>query len=218
MTRVAIVGAHGKVGQYLCKLAYDRGDEALGIIRNRDHGEDLYRLGAESAIVDIESATARELADAIVGCDAIIFAAGAGAGSSAARKRTSDFGGSRLSAEAAKLAEVRRFIQVSAIGVDEPLDADADEIWAAYVHAKRDADTALRASHLDWTIVRPGGLTSEPGTGQITIGEHVERGTIPREDVAETIFAILDDPKTIGMSLDLVSGPTPIAEAIRELS
>ncbi|MET0589892.1 MAG: NAD(P)H-binding protein [Naasia sp.] len=214
MTRIAVIGAHGQVGQHLLNQIHARGDEGLGIIRNADHGEDLTRLGAETALVDIESASAEELADAIRGSDAVVFSAGAGGGSSAERKRTVDFGGSVLLAEAAALAGVRRFVQVSAIGVDEPLDDDTEEVWAAYVEAKRDADASLRATDLDWTIIRPGGLTSDEGTGRIQLGEKVERGSIPREDVAAVVLAAIDDERSIGRTWEVVQGSEPIAAAI----
>jgi uncharacterized protein YbjT (DUF2867 family) len=221
MTRIAVVGAHGQVGQRLLNLIYNNGDEAVGIIRNRAHGEDVVRLGAEAALVDIESATADELAVAFAGADAVVFSAGAGGGSGVERKRTVDFGGSVLTAEAARIAGVRRMIQVSAMGVDEPLDDDASgdeaEQWRAYVEAKRDADEHLRETDLDWTIVRPGGLTADEGTGLVTLGQRVDRGSIPREDVAALVLAAIDDPRTIGLTFEAVSGETPIAEAFSAL-
>ncbi|WP_313545726.1 SDR family oxidoreductase [Leifsonia aquatica] len=217
MSRVAIVGAHGKVAQQLMRVLYDQGDDFVGIVRNDDHAEDVYRLGGEGVLLDIESATADELAAAISGCDAVVFTAGAGGGSGVERKRTVDYGGSVKSAEAAAKAGVRRFVQVSAWGVDSPVADDAEPDWRAYVDAKRDADTALRQSGLDWTILRPGALTFDEGTGLVTLGESVERGSISREDVARLIAACLDEPGTIGRTWEVVSGDTPIAEAVRAL-
>ena len=215
MTRVVIVGAHGKVAQQLMRVLYDRGDEFVGIVRNEDHAEDVYRLGGEGMLADIESATADELATVLAGADAVVFTAGAGAGSGIERKRTVDYGGSVKSAQAATIAGVRRFVQVSAWGVDAPLPPDTDAVWRAYVEAKRDADAELRASGLDWTILRPGGLTFEEGTGEVELGDSVPRGTIPREDVARLIAACLDEPGTIGRTWEVVSGDTPLEEAVR---
>lgn len=217
MSRVAIVGAHGKVAQQLMRVLYDQGDDFVGIVRNDDHAEDVYRLGGEGVLLDIESATADELAAAISGCDAVVFTAGAGGGSGVERKRTVDYGGSVKSAEAAAKAGVRRFVQVSAWGVDSPVADDAEPDWRAYVDAKRDADTALRQSGLDWTILRPGALTFDEGTGLVTLGESVERGSIPREDVARLIAACLGEPGSIGRTWEVVSGDTPIVEAMRAL-
>jgi uncharacterized protein YbjT (DUF2867 family) len=202
------------VGQRILNQIYNNGDEGLGIIRNAAHGEDLVRLGADTAIVDIEKVDAQTLADALAGCDAVVFAAGAGPNSGAARKKTVDYGGSVLLAEAAAIAGIRRFVQISAIGVDDPLGDDADESWTAYVEAKRDADTRLRETNLDWTILRPGGLTSDEGTGQVTLGDRVERGSISRDDVAAVVLAVIDDDRTIGRTWELVEGSQDIAAAI----
>ncbi|MDR6613030.1 SDR family oxidoreductase [Leifsonia sp. 1010] len=214
MTRVAIIGAHGKVAQQLMRVLYDRGDDFVGVVRNDEHAEDVYRLGGLGVLVDIEKADADALAEAIRGCDAVVFTAGAGAGSGIERKRTVDYGGSVKSQEAAAKAGIRRFVQVSAWGVDAPVD-DADPVWKAYVDAKRDADTALRASGLDWTIVRPGGLTTDEGTGRITLGDSVPRGSIAREDVATLIAVVLDEPAAIGRQWEVIGGDTPIEDAVR---
>lgn len=218
MTRIAVIGAHGQVGQHLLNRIHEAGDDGVGVIRNREHGEDLVRLGAETALVDIETATAEELAEALRGADAVVFSAGAGGGSTKERKRTVDFAGSVLAAEAAKLAGVRRFVQVSAMGVDEPLADDTEEVWAAYVEAKRDADTSLRETDLDWTIVRPGGLTSDEATGQVEVGEKVERGKISRADVAAVILAVIADDSSIGRTFEVISGSEPIEAAIASLA
>jgi uncharacterized protein YbjT (DUF2867 family) len=216
MTRVAIVGAHGKVAQQLMRVLYDRGDDFVGIVRNEEHAEDVYRLGGEGVLLDIERASSEQLAEAFAGCDAVVFTAGAGAGSGVERKRTVDYAGSVKSADGAKAAGVRRFVQVSAWGTDTPVDADADSQWRAYVEAKRDADAALRDSGLDWTILRPGGLTFEDGTGRVTLGESVPRGSIAREDVARLIALCIDDPATIGRQWEVVAGDTPLEDAVRE--
>jgi uncharacterized protein YbjT (DUF2867 family) len=217
MTRVAIVGAHGKVAQQLMRVLYDRGDDFVGIVRNQDHAEDVYRLGGEGHVVDIERASAEELAQAFEGCDAVVFSAGAGAGSSIERKRTVDYAGSVKSVQAAVIAGIRRFVQVSAWGVDNPLSEDTEPVWRAYVEAKRDADSVLRQSGLDWTILRPGSLTFDEGTGRITLGDSVPSGRIPREDVATLIAVCIDEPGTVGRQWEVISGDTPIEEAVRSL-
>ncbi|MFD1714071.1 SDR family oxidoreductase [Amnibacterium flavum] len=214
MTRIAVIGAHGLVGQNIINLAYSRGADVTGVIRNADHGEDIVRLGGEVTLVDIESASAEELAEHLRGADAVVFSAGAGPNSGVARKRTVDFGGAVLTADAAKIAGVNRVVQVSAMGVDEPLPADTDEVWAAYVEAKRDADLYLKASGLDWTIIRPGGLTNDEGTGKVRLADKVERGSIPRADVAAIVLAAIDDDRTIGRTWEAISGPDTIEDAI----
>jgi uncharacterized protein YbjT (DUF2867 family) len=218
MSRVAIVGAHGKVAQQLMRVLYDQGDDFVGVVRADEHAEDVYRLGGEGVLLDIETADADAIAAAFEGCDAVVFTAGAGGGSGVERKRTVDYAGSVKSAEAAAKAGIRRFVQVSAWGVDSPVADDAAPDWRAYVEAKRDADTALRSSGLDWTILRPGALTFEEGTGHVALGASVDRGSIPREDVARLIAACLAEPGTIGKVWEAVSGPTPIEEAVRALA
>jgi uncharacterized protein YbjT (DUF2867 family) len=217
MTSFAIVGGHGKVAQQLMRILYDRGDDFVGIVRDPDQAEDVYRFGGEGLLLDIETADIEQLAEAFAGRDGVVFTAGAGAGSTIERKRTVDYGGSVKSAEAAERAGVRRFVQVSAIGVDAPLADDAEPVWAAYVAAKRDADTELRRRDLDWTILRPGALTFDEGTGLVTLADSVERGSVSREDVAAVIAACLDDPRTVGHTWELVGGDTPIAAAIDAL-
>ena len=214
MTRVAIIGAHGKVAQQLMRVLYDLGDDFVGVVRNDEHADDVYRLGGEGVLLDIEKSEADALAAAIEGCDAVVFTAGAGAGSGIERKRTVDYGGSVKAQEAAKQAGIRRFVQVSAWGVDAPVD-DADPVWKAYVDAKRDADAVLRDSGLEWTILRPGGLTMDEGTGRIRLGDSVPRGSIAREDVARLIALVLHEPATVGRQWEVVAGDTAIEDAVR---
>ena len=197
------------------RVLYDRGDDFVGIVRNEDHAEDVYRLGGEGVLLDIESADEHQLASAFAGSDAVVFAAGAGAGSGIERKHTVDYLGSVKSAQAARIAGVTRFVQVSAWGVDAPLPEDTEPVWRAYVEAKRDADASLRESGLDWTILRPGGLTFDEGIGLVTLGDSVPRGTIPREDVARLIALCLDEPATVGRTWEVVSGDTPLEDAVR---
>lgn len=218
MTRVAVIGAHGKIGQRILHLLYDAGHESVGVVRNPDHAEDIIRLGSEPLVHDLEDTTPEKLAEALGHVDALVFTAGAGPDSGPERKRTVDLGASVLSQKAASIVGVQHFVQISAIGVDEPLPEDTEEGWRAYVEAKRDADSALRESGLDWTILRPGALTSDEGTGRITLGSSVEKGSVPREDVAATVIAVLAQPRSIGATWELVSGDVPIEEAVAQAS
>lgn len=214
MGRIAIVGGHGKIARLLIPLLAAEGHQPVALVRNTDYRAELEGLGAEVGILDIEQDDADAFAVAFTGADAIVFAAGGGPDGNIERKRTVDLGGSLKSIEGAKIAGVRRFVQISAINVDQPVTADAGEVWGAYVEAKRDADTALRASDLDWTIIRPGALTDESPTGMIRLAEKVDRAQIPRADVAALIAAALDSPATIGHQWEVVSGDDSIAAAI----
>jgi len=216
MTQVAIVGAHGKIGQLLIKHLQAQGLGAIAIVRKQEQAATLKNIGADVRLLDIETASVAQLADALHGADAVVFSAGAGAGSSAERKRTVDYAGSVLLANAAKQAGIQRYIQVSAIGVDKPIKPDVDPVWQAYLEAKRDADIELRSSGLDWTILRPGPLTDAPATGLITLADDVGRDAVSREDVALTVIAALQTATTIGKQWELSGGSTPIRDALAE--
>jgi uncharacterized protein YbjT (DUF2867 family) len=211
MSTVAIAGGHGKIALILGRLLVERGDTVRGLIRNPGQADDLRAVGVEPVIADLESES--DIASAIRGADAVVFAAGAGPGSGDARKRTVDFGGAVKLVEAAKAEGVSRYLIVSSMGADKAPE-DGAEGFGAYLQAKFEADEAVRASGLDYTVVRPGGLTDDPGTGLVTIAEHTGRGQIPRADVAAVFVACLDTPSTIGQSFDLISGTTPIPDAL----
>jgi nucleoside-diphosphate-sugar epimerase len=211
--RVVIAGGHGKIALLLEGLLSGRGDQVAGLIRNPGQSADLDRAGTEPVVIDLEHATVDEVANAVTGADAVVFAAGAGPGSGAARKQTMDRDGAILLADGAEKAGIRRYVMVSAIGADGQADYP-DPVFREYLRAKGDADAGVRARNgLDSTIVRPGRLTDEPGTGLVTVGESL-RGAIPRADVAATLLAVLDTPATAGRTFDLVSGPTPILRAL----
>ena len=214
MTKVAIVGAHGQIGKLIIKHLRAQGLEAIGIVRKPEQLSQIEALGADPVLVDIENTSAQELANGLKGADAVVFAAGAGGGSTAERKHTVDYAGSVLLAQAAQLAGIRRYVQISAIGVDDPLKPDTDPVWKAYVEAKRDADIELRKSGLDWTIIRPGPLTDDAATGLVTLNEHAGRGEVTREDVALVVVAVLQTPSSTGKQWELRGGDTPVRDAV----
>jgi len=213
--RIAIVGGNGQVARHLHPILVRAGHKPVALVRTEAYRPELENLGAEVRLLDIEREDASAFATAFDGCGAVVFAAGGGPDGNAERKRTVDLEGSLKSIEGATTADIRRFVQVSAINVDDPLPADTGEVWRAYVEAKRDADAALRDSDLDWTIIRPGGLTDDPGTGTVSLGPDIPRGAIPRADVAAVLAAVLDVEGTIRRQWNLVGGDTPIAEAVR---
>ena len=216
--RVVIAGGHGKIALLLERMLSQRGDQAVGLIRNPDQVAEVEQTGAEAVVLDLEASSPAAVAAVLDGADAVVFAAGAGPGSGASRKDTVDRAASVLLAEAAGQAGLRRFVQISAMGVDQPPAPGTGQVWAAYLAAKAAAEDDLRARDLDWTILRPGGLTDDPGTGQIRLAPpSLPRGQVPRADVAAVILALLDDPATAGQTLDLIGGGTPIAAALRQL-
>lgn len=209
---VLIAGGHGQVARRLIRLLASDGHTARGLIRNADHAADLEADGGVPVVCDLEREDPTPHAR---GADAIVFAAGAGPGSGPERKQTVDLGAAVKCVEAAKAAGVARFVIVSSIGAHDP-DA-GPEAMRPYLRAKADADAAVAASGLDWTVVRPGGLTNDAGTGRVRLGEKLPRGQVTRDDVAAVLVAVLDSPSTIGRTADLIGGDTPIAEAVAAL-
>jgi uncharacterized protein YbjT (DUF2867 family) len=210
---VVVAGGHGKVALRLLRLLAERGDRARGLIRNRDHAADLEAAGAEPVLCDLEQED--DVAPHVEGADAVVFAAGAGPGSGAARKRTMDLGGAVKLIEAARADGIGRYVIVSSMGAGNPERASGP--MRPYLEAKAAANERLAASGLDYTIVRPGGLTDEPGSGRIRVGIEIAFGQVPRDDVAATLVAVLDADNTIGKTFDLLEGDTPIEEAVRAL-
>jgi uncharacterized protein YbjT (DUF2867 family) len=206
---VVVAGGHGKIGLRLLGLLVEHGHRARGLIRDPAQVSDLANVGAEPVLCDMEDLD--DLSGCCAGADAVVFAAGAGPGSGPERKRTVDLGA------AVKLMEasVRRYVMVSAISAGRP--DEWSEQMRPYYEAKAEADRRLIQSGLDYTIVRPGGLTDEPGTGHVRVGTELERGDIPRDDVAAVLLAVLEEPGSIGKTFELVSGDTPVDEAIASL-
>jgi len=217
--RVVIAGGHGQIALRLERLLAARGDEAVGIIRNPAHAADLEAAGAQAVVLDLENSDVDAVAEVLKGADAdaVVFAAGAGPGSGTARKDTVDRGAAALFAEAAERAGVRRHIQVGSIGADNPENPDVTEEFRHYLRAKRAAEDDLKARDLDWTILRPGQLTNDPGTGLVLLAERTDRGPIPRDDVAAVLVGLLDTPASVRRTLTLISGEEAIGEAISAL-
>jgi uncharacterized protein YbjT (DUF2867 family) len=217
--RIVIAGAHGQVARRLGRLLSARGDSVVGIIRNPTHAADLTADGVEPALMDLESAPVADVVAAVAGADAVVFAAGAGPGSGAARKDTVDRGAAVLLADAAETAAVTHYLLVSSMGVDLVADGatpeGVDEVFTAYLRAKLAAEKdVLARRNLTTTVLRPGGLTDEPGTGRVSLARHVERGSVPRDDVAAVLLALLDRRSEDGAVLELVAGDVPIADAV----
>jgi nucleoside-diphosphate-sugar epimerase len=219
--RIVIAGAHGQVARRLGRLLSTRGDSVVGIVRDPGHTADLISDGVEPAVLDLESASVEEVASAVSGADAVVFAAGAGPGSGVARKDTVDRAAAVLLADAAERAGVPRYLLLSSMGVESVADGrrpeGLDDVFIAYLQAKLAAEQdLLRRSRLRTTVLRPGGLTDDPGTGRMTLRRRVDRGSVPRDDVAAVMLALLDTPAD-GAVVELVSGATPIDEAVTAL-
>jgi uncharacterized protein YbjT (DUF2867 family) len=209
---VAIAGGHGQIGRRLARLLSERGDRVRGLIRNPDHADDLRSDGAEPVVCDLESASVEDVAAAVEGADAVVFAAGAGPGSGAARKLTMDRDGAVKLIDAARSAGVPRYVIVSSVGAESP--PAGDDVFSVYVRAKAEADRAVMDSDRDWTIVRPGMLTDDPGTGRARIQEEPIRAEVTRDDVAAVLAAVVDESRAVGKVLYVVGGDEPIEDAL----
>ncbi len=215
---VVIAGGHGKIALILERLLSQRRDAVSGLVRNPAQVGDLEAAGAVPLVVDLEKASVDDVAAHVRGADAVVFAAGAGPGSGAARKETVDRDAAILLADAAQAAGVERYVMISAMAADPQATAD-DAVFQAYLRAKGVADEAIRSrSGLNATIVRPGLLTDDAATGRVNIADSTGRGSIPREDVAAVLVAVLDEPRTSGQTFELISGETPVAEAVAGLA
>jgi uncharacterized protein YbjT (DUF2867 family) len=213
--RVVIAGGHGQIALLLEKLLADRGDSAVGIIRNPAHVSDVERTGAEAVVLDLEHTDVERVAEVLRGADAVVFAAGGGPNSGAARKETVDKAAAVLLADAAERAGVGRYVMISAMGTDRA-DPDSDDVFQVYLRAKKAADEDLMARDLRWTVVRPGRLTDDPATGRVQVGT-LTRGAVPRADVAAVIADVLRTDGTVGTAFDLLAGEEEIEAALAAL-
>jgi uncharacterized protein YbjT (DUF2867 family) len=211
---VVIAGGHGKIALHLELLLADSGHRVRALIRRPDQDSDVREAGAEPVLCDLEADD--DLAACVRGADAVVFAAGAGPGSGPERKRTVDLGGAVKLIGAARSTGIRRYVIVSSIGADDP--SAGPERMRAYLEAKAEADRQVAASGLDWTIVRPGRLTDDAGTGRVLVTEDMAvRGDVPREDVARVLAASLGNDLTIGRTFAVLGGETPADEAVASL-
>jgi nucleoside-diphosphate-sugar epimerase len=216
MTDVVIAGGHGQIALHLQRLLAEAGHTPAGIIRNPEQVGELQGIGSRAIVLDLEHSSPAELADELAGTDVVVFAAGAGPNSGADRKLSLDRDGAVLLAEAAELAKVPRYIMVSAMGTDD-FDPESDDVFQVYLRAKSEADADLRGRDLDWTIVRPGGLTDDAPAGTITAATTTDRGSIPRADVAAVLFALIESGAASRTQFEVIGGETPIREALAAL-
>ncbi|MGA5319825.1 SDR family oxidoreductase [Streptomyces seoulensis] len=215
--RIVIAGGHGQIALRLERLLSARGDEVAGIIRKPEQAAELRAAGADPVLLDLESASVEEVAEALRGADAAVFAAGAGPGSGTSRKETVDKGAAVLFADAAVRAGVPRFVVVSSMGADP--HNTGTEVFDVYQRAKGEADAYVTAQDaLDWTILRPGSLTDEPGTGLVRLAAHTGRGSVARDDVAAVLADLVESSSTAGLTLELIEGSVPVAVAVKAVA
>ncbi len=212
--RIVIAGGHGQIARRLARLLAARGFEVVALVRSPHHIADVSAAGAHAILADLELDSVQTMAGHLAGADAVVFAAGAGPGSSAQRKDTVDRAGAALLADAAAVLGIRRYVLVSSMGAGTAPPAGTDEVFAAYLRAKTSAEEDQRRRDLEWTILRPGALTDESGTGRVQLGAQVPPGRVPRDDVAAVLAALLAESRTAGLTLELISGEVPVDAAI----
>jgi uncharacterized protein YbjT (DUF2867 family) len=211
--RILVAGSHGKVGRRLVPILADKGHEVVAMIRDPGQAQELADLGGTPLVADLTG----DVSAAPRGCDAIVFTAGAGPGSGPEPKQTVDRGGAEKLVDAARAHGVPRYVMVSSIGAHDP--AAGPEAMQPYLEAKRQADDHLAASRLGWTIVRPGSLTEEPGTGTIRATTRLgNRGPVSRDDVAATLAAVVERSDLSSLIFELFDGDTPIDAALDEVA
>ena len=213
--KVLVVGANGQIGKHLVNLLKESDEHTVrAMVRNEDQVAAFGKLGVETRLADLEGSV-EEITEAAKGCDAIVFTAGSGGHTGADKTMLIDLDGAAKTIEAAKNIGIKRYIMVSAI------QANNRDSWSGtpsyYMTAKHHADKILEQSGLTYTIVRPGGLLNDPGIGKINAAENIKTGSIPREDVAKTIFESLAEEHTFNRSFDLISGETEVSDALKSI-
>ena len=209
---IAIAGGHGNIALRLAERLSRRGEPVVSLIRNPEHADDVRAQGAEPVVCDLERTDVPEIAAAIKGVSAVVFAAGAGPGSGAERKLTMDRDGAIKLLRAAEEIGAPRYLMVSSVGTENP--PDGDDVFSVYLRAKAEADAAVQASGREWTIVRPGRLTDAPGSGTVRIDLEPFRGDVPRDDVAAVLDALLARPRWAHLILYVNGGETPVEQAV----
>jgi uncharacterized protein YbjT (DUF2867 family) len=212
---VVIAGGHGKVALRLARLLHERGDRVRSLIRNPAHASDVEGAGGEPVVSDLEHESEDAVAQAIAGAQAVVFAAGAGPGSGPERKWTVDYGGAVKLINAARARGIGRYVMLSSRGADP--DAARSDTFGVYLRAKGLADAQLRASGLAYTIVRPGWLTDDPGTGHVRASDHVDDGKISRDDVAAVLAFTVHDGALAGVTFEVIAGDEPIEQALTKV-
>lgn len=213
---VFLIGANGQVGKHIVKfLQESEQHELTAMVRSKEQAESLNQIGVNAVVANLEGSVDK-ISKAMKGSDAVIFSAGSGGKTGPDKTLLVDLDGAVKSMEAAEKVGANRFVMVSAF------KAYDRESWKEspikpYMIAKHYADRMLVESNLNYTIFGPGLLLNEPGTGKIAVGETFEKTSIPREDVARTVVASLDEEKTYKKTIGLMSGETPVEDALKKI-
>jgi len=208
---VAVIGANGGIGRRLLPRLAGAGHDPIGVVRAENQFARIRELGGEPRLGDLEG----EFAAALEGADAVVFTAGSGGSTGWDKTLMVDLWGARRSIAACEKHGIDRYVLISSRGAADP--HSGYEPLRPYLVAKRCADDYLRRSSLDATILRPTSLTDEEGTGRVTAAFEPAGGgpDVPRADVARAVVACLDEEATVGRTIELYGGGTPIERAVR---
>ena len=213
MAAVTIIGGHGKIALRLAAQLSDRGHHVTSWIRNPEQGSDVEEAGASPAVLDVETMSAEQMAEAFAGADVVVWSAGAGGGSPE-RTVAVDREAAMRSMDAAVSAGVARYVMVSYFGAGPDHGVPQDNSFFTYAQAKTDADAHLRETSLDWTILGPSTLTDDAGTGAIETGDAVSAGHVTRDDVATVAAYVIDHADFARTTILFNNGETPIKLAL----
>ncbi|AKT50478.1 NAD(P)-dependent oxidoreductase [Arsenicicoccus sp. oral taxon 190] len=214
MSRIVVLGGHGKVALLLAPLLVQAGHEVTSVVRNLDHEREVAATGATPVVADLEQLDVPGIMEIITGHDAVVWSAGAGGGNPS-RTYAVDRDAAIRSMQAAMEAGVPRYVMVSYLGAGKDHGVAQDDPFHAYAEAKAAADDHLRGTDLEWTILGPTTLTLGPATGRIEVGDHPASGEVSRADVAQAVVDTLADRGTIHRRIGFASGETPIAQALQ---
>ncbi|KHE72715.1 SDR family oxidoreductase [Halobacillus sp. BBL2006] len=210
--KVLVAGANGHTGRLLIQYLKEDGHEPYGLIRKEEQKAKIEELGGTPVLADV---TQQDVGYAVKGMDAVMFAAGSGGSTGADQTEAVDRDGAINLIKATENLGIKKFIMLSSIAAGDP--ERGPEQLKHYLKMKGDADEYLKSTELDYTIVRPGGLTHDESSSKITVGETVEKGTISRADVAKTMIAALQEPNAYHKTFEMISGDTQIEEALKSL-
>lgn len=216
MSRIVIIGGHGKVALRLAPLLVADGHDVTSVIRNPDHGDEVAATGATPRVADLEQMDVEGIAEVLRGHDAVVWSAGAGGGNPA-RTYAVDRDAAVRSMDAASAAGVDRYVMVSYLGAGPDHGVDPESSFFPYAEAKAAADEHLRGTDLAWTILGPGALTLDEGTGLIEVAERPARHDVTRDDVARVAAEVIERPHTVGRFIGFNNGDTPISVALDAL-
>jgi uncharacterized protein YbjT (DUF2867 family) len=214
MSKVIVIGAHGKVALLTVPRLVAAGHEVTGVIRKAEQAEDVRRTGAEVVVADVENLSTDEIAELLAGHDVVVWSAGAGGGNPQ-RTYAVDRDAAIRTIDAAEQANASQFVMVSYFGAGPDHGVDPSSDFFAYAESKTEADAHLAASSLGWTVLRPSSLTEGAGTGGIETGAGVTGGQVARNTVADVITAVIGDPDGAkGLTLEFNDGDAPIGGVI----